>query len=75
MCIFFIRTVILETEVSSKMHELLFPVKSSLKHNFKPHYVLNKQKSSTNLNKLLLNPSKTEFLLIGTKQQSLKFSI
>ena len=27
-----------------------------------------------NLNKLLLNPSKTEFLLIGTKQQRLKFS-
>ena len=27
-----------------------------------------------NLNKLLLNPSKTEFLLIGTKQQHLKFS-
>ena len=27
-----------------------------------------------NLNKLLLNPSKTEFLLIGTKQQWLKFS-
>ena len=27
-----------------------------------------------NLNKLLLNPSKTEFLLIGTKQQCLKFS-
>ena len=26
-----------------------------------------------NLNKLLLNPSKTEFLLIGTKQQRLKF--
>ena len=26
------------------------------------------------LNKLLLNPSKTEFLLIGTKQQRLKFS-
>ena len=25
-------------------------------------------------NKLLLNPSKTEFLLIGTKQQRLKFS-
>ena len=28
-----------------------------------------------NLNKLLLNPSKTEFLLIGTKQQRLKFLI
>ena len=27
-----------------------------------------------NSNKLLLNPSKTEFLLIGTKQQRLKFS-
>jgi hypothetical protein len=27
-----------------------------------------------NLNKLLLNPSKTEFLLIGTKPQRLKFS-
>ena len=27
-----------------------------------------------NLNKLLFNPSKTEFLLIGTKQQHLKFS-
>ena len=27
-----------------------------------------------NSNKLLLNPSKTEFLLIGTKQQQLKFS-
>ena len=27
-----------------------------------------------NLNKLLINPSKTEFLLIGTKQQCLKFS-
>ena len=27
-----------------------------------------------NLNKLLLNPSKIEFLLIGTKQQRLKFS-
>ena len=27
-----------------------------------------------NLNKLLLNPSNTEFLLIGTKQQRLKFS-
>ena len=27
-----------------------------------------------NLNKLLLNPSKTEFLLIGTKQQRLRFS-
>ena len=27
-----------------------------------------------NSNKLLLNPSKTEFLLIGTKQQWLKFS-
>ena len=27
-----------------------------------------------NLNKLLLNPSRTEFLLIGTKQQRLKFS-
>ena len=27
-----------------------------------------------NLNKLLLNPSKTEFLFIGTKQQRLKFS-
>ena len=27
-----------------------------------------------NLNKLLLNPFKTEFLLIGTKQQRLKFS-
>ena len=27
-----------------------------------------------NLNKLLLNPSKTELLLIGTKQQRLKFS-
>ena len=27
-----------------------------------------------NLNKLLLNPPKTEFLLIGTKQQRLKFS-
>ena len=27
-----------------------------------------------NFNKLLLNPSKTEFLLIGTKQQRLKFS-
>ena len=27
-----------------------------------------------NLNKLLLNPSKTEFLLIGTKQQRLEFS-
>ena len=27
-----------------------------------------------NLNKLLLNPSKTVFLLIGTKQQRLKFS-
>ena len=27
-----------------------------------------------NLNKLLLNPSKTEFLLIGTKQQRLKFA-
>ena len=27
-----------------------------------------------NLNKLLLNPSKTEFLLFGTKQQRLKFS-
>ena len=27
-----------------------------------------------NLNKLLLNPSKTEFFLIGTKQQRLKFS-
>ena len=27
-----------------------------------------------NLNKLLLNPSKTEFLLVGTKQQRLKFS-
>ena len=30
--------------------------------------------SRMNLNKLLLNPSKTEFLLIGTKQQRLKFS-
>ena len=30
--------------------------------------------SWVNLNKLLLNPSKTEFLLIGTKQQRLKFS-
>ena len=28
-----------------------------------------------NLNKLLLNPSKTEFLLIGTKQQRLKLSV
>ena len=27
-----------------------------------------------NLNKLLLNPSNTEFLLTGTKQQRLKFS-
>ena len=27
-----------------------------------------------NHNKLLLNPSKTEFMLIGTKQQRLKFS-
>ena len=27
-----------------------------------------------NLNKLLLNPSKTEFILLGTKQQRLKFS-
>ena len=30
--------------------------------------------SLMNSNKLLLNPSKTEFLLIGTKQQRLKFS-
>ena len=30
--------------------------------------------SCMNLNKLLLNPSKTEFLLIGTKQQRLKIS-
>ena len=38
------------------------------------YITLNIYISWMNLNKLLLNPSKTEFLLIGTKQQRLKFS-
>ena len=74
MYIFFIGTVNLETEVSSKMHKLLFPVKSRLKHNFKPHYVLNKQKSSTNFEPLLFTLYTTPLGSVISKN-SLKYHL
>ena len=48
------------------------PTNSAL--SLETHITFNDILSWMNLNKLLLNPSKTEFLLIGTKQQRLKFS-
>ena len=47
---------------------------SSTRFVGKPEGVSNVFLTYSDLNKLLLNPSKTEFLLIGTKQQRLKFS-